>query len=187
MRRLNSLNSACAVAVEASCGGSYVPDRPIRGLCRRAPRIPLAAPDGGPVCSPVMRPRSVTSFRAGFHSGSPKCAHCQQESLVVPDKLGTSNRSVARLGRDCSQGCRQASAARQVPQGCLEGPASRYVPQRSLRSPPGFWASGPAPAALITTARRSRATCLDRRWEPGDLGSSGAERGGFARESAAVY
>src|SRR6516164_8286680 len=30
------------------------------------------------------------------------------------------------------------------------------------------------------------ATCLDRRWEPGDLGSSGAERGGLARESAAV-
>jgi hypothetical protein len=30
------------------------------------------------------------------------------------------------------------------------------------------------------------ATCLDRRWEPGDLGSSGAERGRLARESAAV-
>jgi hypothetical protein len=30
------------------------------------------------------------------------------------------------------------------------------------------------------------ATCLDRRWEPGDLGSSGAEWGGFARDSAAV-
>jgi hypothetical protein len=25
------------------------------------------------------------------------------------------------------------------------------------------------------------ATCLDRGWEPGDLGSSGAERGGLAR------
>src|SRR6266705_6762727 len=30
------------------------------------------------------------------------------------------------------------------------------------------------------------ATCLDRRREPGDLGSSGAERGRLARESAAV-
>jgi hypothetical protein len=46
------------------------------------------------------------------------------------------------------------------------------------------------PALLRTTPAAVRhaesATCLDRRWEPGDLGSSGAERGGFARESAAV-
>jgi hypothetical protein len=35
-------------------------------------------------------------------------------------------------------------------------------------------------------SRAESATCLDRRWEPGDLGSSGAERGGLARESAAV-
>src|SRR6266516_2731760 len=34
--------------------------------------------------------------------------------------------------------------------------------------------------------RPDSATCLDRGWEPGDLGSSGAERGGLARESAAV-
>ena len=27
-----------------------------RGLCPRAPRIPLAAPDGGPTCSPVTHP-----------------------------------------------------------------------------------------------------------------------------------
>jgi len=30
------------------------------------------------------------------------------------------------------------------------------------------------------------ATCLDRRWEPGNLGSSGVERGALARESTAV-
>jgi len=34
---------------------------------------------------------------------------------VIPDRFGTGNRSAAWLGRDCSQGCRQASAARQVP------------------------------------------------------------------------
>jgi hypothetical protein len=40
--------------------------------------------------------------------------------------------------------------------------------------------------AAHPTTRTKSATCLDRRWEPGDLGSSGAERGGLARESAAV-
>jgi hypothetical protein len=44
-------------------------------------------------------------------------------------------------------------------------------------------AARPAGAA---GGRSESATCLDRRWEPGDLGSSGAERGGLARESAAV-
>src|SRR5215470_618747 len=41
------------------------------------------------------------------------------------------------------------------------------------------------PEGMTATAPYS-ATCLDRRWEPGDLGSSGAERGGLARESAVV-
>src|SRR5204862_1642536 len=41
-------------------------------------------------------------------------------------------------------------------------------------------------AADAPLNRPESATCLDRRWEPGDLGSSGAEWGGLARESAAV-
>src|SRR5215510_7684996 len=56
MRSFNARSSACAVDVEASCGGSCAPDPPLRGLCRRAPRIPLAAPDGGSVCSPLTHP-----------------------------------------------------------------------------------------------------------------------------------
>ena len=52
-----ALISAFAVDVEASCGGSLRARSAYpRGLCRRAPRIPLAAPDGGPACSPVTHP-----------------------------------------------------------------------------------------------------------------------------------
>src|SRR6516164_1698416 len=43
-----------------------------------------------------------------------------------------------------------------------------------------------APRCQDSAPRPESATCLDRRWEPGDLRSSGAERGGLARESAAV-
>src|SRR4029077_15319107 len=43
--------------------------------------------------------------------------------------------------------------------------------------------SDPAPCWLTSA---DSATCTDRRWEPGDLGSLPAERGGLARESAAV-
>jgi hypothetical protein len=46
--------------------------------------------------------------------------------------------------------------------------------------------STPASSRIPPTTRAHSATCLDRGWEPGDLGSSGAERGGLARESAAV-
>src|SRR5580700_6820043 len=41
-------------------------------------------------------------------------------------------------------------------------------------------------ASTVRKSHPESATCLDRGWEPGDLGSSGAERGGLARESAAV-
>ena len=120
-----------------------------RGLCPRAPRIPLAAPDGGPTCSPVTHP-----FGHQLPGSLPQRI---AEVCPLPTRIALSyltdlardrDRRAARPGRECSQG-----AGRLPPAGGSVGrhirPAVATVTylKFAARSGPGLRVSKPAPAA----------------------------------------
>ena len=121
-----------------------------RGLCPRAPRIPLAAPDGGRTCSPVTHP-----FGHQLPGSLPQRI---AEVCPLPTRIALSyltdlardrDRRAARPGRECSQG-----AGRLPPAGGSVGrhirPAVATVTylKFAARSGPGLRVSGPAPAAF---------------------------------------
>jgi hypothetical protein len=112
-RVANTFNSACAVDLEASCGGSLRARSAYpRRLCRRAPRIPLAAPDGGPPCPPVTHP-----FGHQLPGSPPQriAEVCLLPTRIVLSYLTDSAHDLyhnaTRLGMIPLIGCRPATAA----------------------------------------------------------------------------